>query len=257
MKNLVVLFSSLNVPYTFAVILVLGDLHIGIGSQEEKLKKLSLLLENFKEIDAVVFLGDIFDFYFECPEKVEEVYSDYLSIFKQFVGTASVFYLQGNHDFFPMRKLEQIGFKIISRDLIMEKYGRKIFFTHGDLLSFRGRFTRSFLTLPLWQSLMKFLPCNLIYTIARKISHWSRRRSSSRPLKRENFKKIEELLNHFDIVFTAHFHEPIIKRYNDKKIYCNPGDWLRYFTFLTLDCDFLTLWGFDNSLIVKLEEVKI
>ncbi|MDI6851882.1 MAG: UDP-2,3-diacylglucosamine diphosphatase [bacterium] len=237
------------------MILVLGDLHIGIG-REEKLSKLNLIFENFKELDAVIFLGDIFDFYFECPEKVEEVYGYYLSVFKQLAGTTTVFYIQGNHDFFPMHKLEQIGVKIISRDLIMERRGKSIFFTHGDLLSFKGRVTRSFISLPLWQSLMKLLPCNLIYAIARKISEWSRRRSSARPLKRENFKKIEELLSNFDIVITAHFHKPIINRYGNK-IYGNPGDWLRYFTFLTLNGEFLTLWGFDNSLIVKLEEVKI
>jgi UDP-2,3-diacylglucosamine hydrolase len=238
------------------VILVLGDLHIGIGGQEEKAEKLKRIFDNFKELESVVFLGDVFDFYFECPKKVEEIYGDYLHLFQQFTKSTPVFYIQGNHDFFPLKKLEQIGFTIISRELVLEKWGKKMFFTHGDLLSVRGRITRRFLTFPLWQSLMKFLPCDFTYAIARKISRWSRGRSSAKPLKEKNFKKVEKLLSYYDIVVTAHFHRPMLRRYGDK-IYANPGDWLTYFTFMTISSELLTLWKLEGSLIVKVEEVKI
>jgi hypothetical protein len=48
----------------------------------------------------------------------------------------------------------------------------------------------------------------------------------------------------------------MLRRYGDN-IYANPGDWLTYFTYMTISPGLLTLWKLEGSLIVKVEEVKI
>ncbi len=239
------------------MILVLGDLHLGLKDNDLKIQRLEQLFKEFNDIEILILLGDIFDFYFECPEKVKEIYGPVLRLFETKANHFPIFYLQGNHDFFPLRLISEMGIKIISKDFALNYSGKKIYFTHGDLLTLSGRVTRTFLTFSLRQKMAKLLPCELIYSLASRISRWSRKRSQAKPLTPKIFRKIDDLLKESDIVVTAHLHNPIIEIHKDNKIYANPGDWIKFYTFLTLQNSHITLWKFEDSLIVKEKEVKI
>ncbi len=239
------------------MILVLGDLHLGLVENDPKIQRLEQLFKEFSDIEILILLGDIFDFYFECPEKVKEIYGPVLNLLEKEAKKFPIFYLQGNHDFFPLGLLSEIGVKVISKDFILNYSGKKIYFTHGDLLTLSGRATSTFLTFPLWQKMAKLLPCEFIYSLASRISRWSRKRSQAKPLTSKIFHKIEELLRQNEIVITAHLHNPMIETYQGNKIYANPGDWIKFYTFLTLQNSHITLWKFEGSLIVKKKEVKI
>ncbi|MEO0230017.1 MAG: UDP-2,3-diacylglucosamine diphosphatase [candidate division WOR-3 bacterium] len=238
------------------MILVLGDLHIGLVYDSSKTEKLNIILDRFKDAEMLIMLGDIFDFYFECEDVVMNKYRDIINLLEKTAKKIPVFYIQGNHDFFPLKILQERGIKVIKKDLLLFRKGKSFYFTHGDLLSLEGFMTRIFLTFKLWQVLMKLLPCNFIYSIASAISKWSRKRSSQKSIK-ESFKKAQKrLLKKYDCVITAHLHKPLIERTPENKIYLNPGDWLTFYTFATLEDNQITLWEIKDE-INKKEVVKL
>lgn len=239
------------------MIIILGDLHLGLKEDQQKYLKLKTLLEQFPNPEAIVLLGDIFDFYFECTKQVKKLYGPFIDLISSRAAEIPVYYIMGNHDFFPLTILQKAGVRIKTRDLRISLGTKSVYFTHGDLLTPGGIITRVFLSFKLWYLLMKLIPCGIVYSIAGRISQWSRKNSASRPLKESVLTRVERLLFRSDVVITAHFHLPIIKLYEGGKVYANPGDWLEFNTFMTLDESLLTLWRFDNSLIVKEKEVKI
>lgn len=233
------------------MILVLGDLHIGLVDGSSKTEKLHKILEFFKDAEMLVLLGDIFDFYFECEHVAMEKYHDFIKLLENTVKKMPVFYVQGNHDFFPLKILQERGIKIIKKDLLLFKNGKSFYFTHGDLLSMQGLMTRIFLTFKLWQVLMKLLPCNLIYSTATVISKWSRKRSAQKNITESFEKRRKRLLQKYDCVVTAHLHRPLIERTPEGKIYMNPGDWLTFYTFATIEDKQLTLWEIKDEISQK------
>ncbi len=239
------------------MILILGDLHIGLEADLGKIRWLKRIFEYFSNIEMLILLGDIFDFYFECPQKAIEKYGEVIDIIADVATKKPVFYIQGNHDFFPLRLLQERGVKTVSKDISLFWNEKSIYFTHGDLLTPPGVITRAFLTIKLWQFFMKLLPCNLIYSIAQKISKWSRKRSSQKEIKKAVQKKLEKLLLKHEIVITAHLHRPIVQKYNSGKIYINPGDWLSYYTFVTLENNRIILWELKEEQIKEKEVIML
>jgi len=83
------------------MILVLGDLHLGLENNMEKFSKLRLVFEQFPNPEKIVLLGDIFDFYYECPRYARDIYGPFIDLISTKARESVVFYVQGNHDFFP------------------------------------------------------------------------------------------------------------------------------------------------------------
>lgn len=224
----------------------------------EKFSKLRLVFEQFPNPEKIVLLGDIFDFYYECPRYARDIYGPFIDLISTKARESVVFYVQGNHDFFPLELLRKAGLEVRAKEVIIPLKNKLIYFTHGDLLSFEGIFTRIFLSFKLWQLLMKLIPCNIIYSIAKRISHLSRKKSSSRPpFTKDVERRIERLCAKYDVVVTAHFHNPILRTTESGAIYANPGDWLQFYTFMTIEESEAIIWRFNDTLIVKEKEVKI
>jgi len=239
------------------MILLLGDLHIGLGDSQKKLELLKFILNGFSHAEKVVFLGDIFDFYYECPETVMELYGEFLSTLKNLRAQKEVLYVQGNHDFFPMKLLINCGVKLSAKGFKITYHGKSIYLTHGDLLTLSGLMTRIFLSFPLWNILMKLIPCPLIYGIARRISTLSRKRSSSKALTESIPEPVRKLFKKYDIVVTAHFHKPVAEKLGEGKIYVNPGDWLEYYTFGVITDGKVNIFKVSDNEFIKLSEVEI
>lgn len=231
--------------------LFLADTHL-LDPEDDRYKRLLTFLElQCGSLRSLVMLGDIFEFWLGYRHTVFAAYVPLLDILRrlQASGTELVF-VEGNHDFHlgPYFS-ETLNCRILPDGGELERDGRRIFIAHGDLVNPRDtgyRCLRRVLRHPLTRCLLKWVPPDLAWGVARWASAKSACRNGGRDrhsLPREDLIAYARryFTKGFDTVVTGHFHVPLLHRENGNTLIAL-GDWTNQPSYLFLEKGEFTLY---------------
>lgn len=224
------------------------DAHLGAGTDTmDRERELCALLDRIKEDAAkVVFLGDMFDFWFTYKYVVPKGFIRLLGRMAEMADAGiELHFFVGNHDMWMFDYLNDEMDIIMHNDpCVLEYDGKRFLVGHGDGLGHldkRYDCLRRIFRSRLNQRLFSILPEWMTFGLA---TGWSRSSRKSHIRKDPNIfeyqgddregiviycrKRMEK--EHFDYCVFGHRHTPLIKEITadngTKSTYVNVGDWL-------------------------------
>lgn len=236
----------------------LSDFHLGAPTAATSLqreKKLVAFLQNIQSSAEEIFiLGDIFDFWFEYKTVVPKGFTRLLGTIAAITDAGiPVHVFVGNHDMWMKDYFSnELGCKVYHEPVIMERQGKKLFIGHGDGLGpgdhgykfikkiFRNRFCQ-------WA--FGVLHPDWGIQLANYFSRKSRLKTGEADsifLGEENEWLVQyskEVLQQqqIDYFIFGHRHLPMDIELQEGSRYINLGDWIKHFTYATLDTGLLQL----------------
>ncbi|MBP5542414.1 MAG: UDP-2,3-diacylglucosamine diphosphatase [Bacteroidales bacterium] len=224
------------------------DAHLGAGADTlEREKALCQLLDDIAPKAAkVVFLGDMFDFWFTYRHVVPKGYTRLLGRMAQMSDAGiEMHFFVGNHDMWMFDYLQkEMGIVMHDEPEVMVFDGKRFLVGHGDGL---GHLDRTYDILR-WifrnrvnQRLFSILPEWMTFGIA---ARWSQKHRSGKLRKKPEilefqgddnegiilYCKERMMKEHFDYCVFGHRHTPLVKEISTPEgvtaTYCNVGDWL-------------------------------
>lgn len=223
--------------------LFLADAHLRQPSDKNYRALLTFLDAQCGQVDILVLLGDIFDFWIGNGEILAE-HAPMIEALERLKeqGTRLV-YIEGNHDFHlgPVFT-ERLGCRVLADGGTLEIDGRKVFLAHGDLANSQDKGylrLRRFFRSKAFALLVRHLPAGLLQRIARLASRESRKTSTG---KRHRWPATELLKTHarrhfgtgHQVVVTGHFHQPFHIRQKEGELVAL-GDWIEQFSYAVCD----------------------
>lgn len=224
------------------------DAHLGAGADTlQREKELCQLLERMKEDAAmVIFLGDMFDFWFTYRHVVPKGFTRLFGQMAQLADAGvELHYFIGNHDMWMFHYLEEeMTITMHDDPAVLEYDGKRFLIGHGDGLGhldhtydclrwiFRNRVN---------QKLFSSLPEWMTFGIA---SGWSQKKRSTRLRKKPEILEYQGddregivlycrermMKEYFDYCVFGHRHTPLVKEIaadnGTATTYVNVGDWL-------------------------------
>lgn len=192
-------------------------------------------------------LGDLFDFWFEYRHAVP---IGYHWLFRRFLelreAGVPVTFLAGNHDYWCMDFLaRELGVETHADPIGVTLQGRRIWMAHGDGLIHRDvgyRLLRRMLRNRACIAAYRLLHPDLGIPLAHGSSSGSRAVTEQRDIALGAYRRevvLPRLAEGFDAVLLGHIHVPIHQREGDGE-FMFLGDWLRAFTYATLEDGVLT-----------------
>ncbi len=204
------------------------------------------------DADHLFILGDLFDFWVEYRHAIRPDYFNVLCSLKSLVQHGvKIHYIAGNHDFALGTFLtDYIGIQIHLDSWKMMDGTHRIYLTHGDGLISDDKgyqVLKYFLRNPILQHGYRLLHPDIGVGLASFFSKLSRSRGKQKVPKfgPKHYRQAAWSLadKGFDMVLMGHTHQPeIIVRHD--KIYCNTGDWIKSFTYASLESNTLRLWRY-------------
>jgi UDP-2,3-diacylglucosamine hydrolase len=230
----------------------LSDFHLGAPNHEASLvreKRIVKFLDEIKNDAAVIFiLGDLFDFWYEYKKVVPKGFVRILGKLAELTDSGIIIhFFVGNHDMWMSGYFEQeLNIRVFYDPEEFEFNGKKFLVGHGDGLGpgdhkykfmkkvFRNRFSQW-----LFGMLHPASGIGLADYFSRK-SRAATGNEDERFLGEEKEWLIvysRELLQkkHFDFFVFGHRHLPIEFKLNDKSVYINLGDWIKYNSYAEFD----------------------
>ncbi len=221
-------------------ILFLADAHLVHPDDLNYRHFLTFLKGQLGQVDTLVLLGDIFEFWIGTQRTAYAAQLPALQLLEkfQYQGTQIV-YVEGNHDFnlapyfadWPNVTVLPDGGGFTLGD-------QEVFLAHGDLANpdDRGyRLLRTFLRSAPLRWLAHILPSGLSWRIAERASRQSKR---SRNKKSRRWPAQDILSNYardisqrgYPIIVTGHFHQPFHEKGDDYELVAL-GDWIHQFSY--------------------------
>ena len=223
----------------------ISDAHLGAGvDSPQRERELCTLLDQMKQDAAmVVFLGDIFDFWFTYRYVVPKGHVRLLGKMAELTDAGiPLHFFIGNHDMWLFDYLkDELGAVMHDEPDTLEFDGKRFLIGHGDGLGHLDRrydIIRHIFRSRLNQRLFALLPSGLTFGIAHAWSNHSRKGHIKKNPQifeyqgdnREGIviycrQRLEK--EHFDYCVFGHRHTPMVK--DDclpGSIYVNVGDWL-------------------------------
>ena len=223
-----------------------SDVHLGEQTQELEKKKTERFTRFLKEVeqsaDAIFFVGDLFDFWFEykyvIPKKHFMVIHQLARMREHGV---KITYLAGNHDFWLGEFFDrELGIKTVLDEWTGEIEGKGFYLFHGDGVAVKDsgyRFLKKILRNRLSIKLYRWIHPDLGIPFARFVSGSSRQYTNRVNLNDQNdyidFAR-ERFKEGYDYVIMGHRHNPFLYNEGDKK-YINLGDWIDHFSYAIFD----------------------
>jgi UDP-2,3-diacylglucosamine hydrolase len=240
----------------------ISDAHLGAKSpgNEAREQHLTHFLRSLEGRARYLYiLGDLFDFWIEYTHAIRPAYFNVLRTLRCLVESGTeIHYLAGNHDFALGPFLEKtIGIRLHRDHYTLSLQGKNLHLHHGDGLvasELGYRLLRAVLRNPVNLRLYKLLHPDIGIPLACFFSYSSRNllgRSTSER-KREQYRRCARsiLSRGADIVIFAHTHSPELRRFGTKT-YCNTGEWIRRYTFASLEDGVLSLWEYFSGRAVQ------
>lgn len=224
--------------------LFIADAHLREWDFEQQTRIIRFLEREKRNLETLVILGDLFEFWFGFEPFAFEGYKPVLDKLEELVkGGVHIRYTEGNHDFGLGTYFEDtLGAQIDVNDAVIDLDGKRIYMAHGDLVNRKDRFYRIFrrvLKNPFTYWIMRRAGPRASKKVAAFLSSISTgRREEESPEKSERtfqhfaMKKVGE---GFDVVILAHNHLPQSCSFEidgKQTHYFNVGDWLDHFSFL-------------------------
>ncbi len=240
-----------------------SDFHLGVPDFEKSLireKKICKWLDMVKQDATEIYLlGDLFDFWFEYKHVVPKGYSRFLGKISEITDSGiPVTFFKGNHDMWTFGYLEkELGVKMISDELIIERNGKKFFLHHGDGLGpgDKGyKWIRSLFRSRFGISLFGFLHPYLGAGLAQFLSRNSRIRNkeNDKVYFGDDKEFIAQFCNetlereHYDYFICGHRHLPLDITLKGGARYINLGEWVNDFTYAVWNGTELELKVFES-----------
>ena len=238
-----------------------SDFHLGSPDENTSRIREKLIvrwLDMIKADASELFLvGDIFDFWFEYSKAIPKGFIRFQGKLAELADSGiKITFFKGNHDMWMFDYFtKEIGVEIISNELIIERFGRKIYLHHGDGLgpgdgSFK--ILKKIFRSKLCQWLFARLHPNLGLWIGQS---WSLRRRHNEEEKKFWGLEYEwiaqyckEVLKkeYFDYMIFGHRHMTLDIPLGDSR-YINLGEWFKTNSYAVLDEDGLRLEYFEKS----------
>lgn len=213
-----------------------SDVHLGAFS-----RKKNSLLEN--EIITLVryckkhsiqihILGDLFDYWMECPDFIPELGKKLLDEFEQYNKNLRATFITGNHDYWTISHFSDRGFAVHSEELILSFGDKKILLFHGDGLANKNfglprprlnHFLRNHLFVKAYQQIFSGKTAN---TIMKKFSDFTRDHENFSPERLSLWSKSFFKHNQMDYIITGHDHVPRVETF-EYGTYLNCGAFYR------------------------------
>ncbi|MBI5892958.1 MAG: UDP-2,3-diacylglucosamine diphosphatase [Deltaproteobacteria bacterium] len=202
-------------------------------------------LDNLKDVNLLVILGDLFDFWNGRNKIAHKHHKPILDkLLKLKNSGAKIIYLEGNHDFFMGRIFtETLNADVYSDSAEITFDNKKIFLAHGDMVNKKDygyRILRYFLRSWLMRIVFYILPSTMVWQIANAMSKGSRQYLAKGVKYDEMFIDYarDKWKQGYDAVMLGHAHSPKIFKQADndsEKFYINPGDWISHFTCIVYE----------------------
>lgn len=224
------------------------DAHLGAGPDTlERERELCSLLDRIKEDAAkVVFLGDMFDFWFTYKYVVPKGFVRLLGRMADLADAGvELHFFVGNHDMWMFDYLkDEMEITMHNDPCVLEFDGKRFLVGHGDGLGHQDKrydCLRRIFRSRLNQRLFSILPEWMTFGLA---TGWSRSSRKSHIKKTPDIFKYqgddregiviycrERMANeHFDYCVFGHRHTPLVREITadngTKSTYVNVGDWL-------------------------------
>ncbi len=230
----------------------LSDFHLGVPTHAKSLereKQVVAFLDSIKHnAEAIYFVGDLFDFWFEHTYTVPKGFVRLLGKMAELADSGITIHIfTGNHDMWMFDYLEQeIGAKIHRQSITLNLNGKKLLVGHGDGLGPRDygyKFIKQVFANPVCQWLFARLHPNFSFGLA---NFWSRRSRVANGDSDEVYHGDDkEFLmvycneiadrDSIDYFIFGHRHLPLDKKVGKHSRYINLGDWIRYYTYASWD----------------------
>lgn len=229
-----------------------SDFHLGVAAQDDSItreRKIARWLDEIKDsAEAIYFLGDVFDYWFEYGSVIPKGYSFFFSKIRELRDAGiPMYYFTGNHDMWMFRYMEdEYGIPIYREAISREIQGKKVFLAHGDGLGpgdHGYKLIKKIFNNPICQWLYARIHPNGGLWLMKKFSHKSRLMTKEEELDFhiENEWIAQFAMDHIkkndiDYYIMGHRHLPI--KYplptiegKGNSTYYNLGDWLHHYSY--------------------------
>ncbi|MFZ9700336.1 MAG: UDP-2,3-diacylglucosamine diphosphatase [Flavobacteriales bacterium] len=237
--------------YTRGTVFIVSDAHLGVPGKAESLAREKQLVDWINtvapEAEAIVLLGDIFDFWYELRQAVPRGYTRLLGCLAEWTDRGlPIHFFPGNHDMWTYGYLaEECGLNVHFEGELWNIGGRSCFLAHGDGLGpgdYSYKFFKRIFRSPFFRWCFSRLHPNFSFGLAQ----WLSRRSRAAHAEAEKTFLGEERewlyqyalqrsagLSNTDFIF-GHRHLPGIHSLPGGSRYINTGDWLSHFSYLKI-----------------------
>ncbi|TAG52637.1 MAG: UDP-2,3-diacylglucosamine diphosphatase [Cytophagales bacterium] len=218
-----------------------SDFHLGAPQgkiSELRERKIISWLDSIKsEAQAVFFVGDIFDFWFEYSYTIPKGFSRFMGKLAEISDAGIEIYIfPGNHDLWMFGYFQsEFKAKVFRKPIKLNCQGKSFFITHGDGLG-PGDYSYKLLQIAFesrfFQYIFTLFPTNFCYWIA---ENWSQKSRISNLKFEERFLGEKEWLwqfskeieskNHHDFYIFGHRHLVLDLPVNQTSRYINLGEW--------------------------------
>lgn len=231
-------------------ILAISDCHYKYNlSNREDASNAQILLRFLKtcvgKYDLVVWVGDIFDLWWDGKYTVVKQYFPLLKIMAELHESgARLVFISGNHDFWFGDFLPDfIGCEIHPEGFTLKTDGKVMRFEHGDTHTtndLRYQLYRKLIRMKTIRQLFALLHPDIALSLGTLLSRSSRTRKEHDALRTAKTKGLKHYAaglikqNKADIVIMGHSHNPALERLGSG-FYANCGDWLGHYSYIEID----------------------
>ena len=199
---------------------------------------LNFLHEIRPDLTELYILGDLFEIWFEYHLVFPKDYFRLLAVLYSILNEGrSIHYILGNHEISIGDFLKNFGFTVHRGPTVFEIDGQRVLLAHGNTIDKRlwTSLWDRLLTSRLNHKLFRLIHPDLGISLAQSVARFSRKQDPSRELDLMLESYASRMLNDVDIVIMAHSHNPVFKELARDKYYVNTGDWVRHFSYATIE----------------------
>jgi UDP-2,3-diacylglucosamine hydrolase len=216
----------------------ISDAHIRTDKSERCRTLIKFLDEIRPRLSDLYIIGDLFEIWFEYKLVFPKDYFRLLASLHRILNEGKrVHYVLGNHEVAIGNFLEDFGFNVYPGPSIFRIDGRRVLLAHGNTIDKRlwTSFWENLLTSRLNHMLFRLLHPDIGIALAQSIARFSRKQQPSRKLMYMLENYAVRRLREVDIVILAHSHCPVFKKIQQDKYYINAGDWVKNFSYVTIE----------------------
>ena len=221
----------------------LSDAHFTGENRDDQDRLIRFLEMERENLDTLVLLGDLFEFWFGFEGHIYKEYAPILEKLKSLSHRGvRIKYVEGNHDFCLGSFFEEdLGAEVYSDEMEETLGGKRVYIAHGDRVNPRDygyRLFRRTVKNRFSYALIRWGGPGLSKKIAKQLSARSRRKNHEQlpghiPIFRTF--AMHKFREGIDIVILGHSHSPekVVERIDGReKFYFNVGDWMTSFSYL-------------------------
>lgn len=224
-------------------IVFIADAHLK-GLCDPSQAKLSEFLDSITGVDALIVLGDLFDFWTGFKDVVYYHYLPVLNSLKNLKDSGTkIVYIEGNHDFTMGEFFTEVLEADVYQDFFeLEADGKSFYLSHGDTvkMSLSHAVWRRFLRTSFFRLLTKIFTPGVAWKVAGLLSSKSRKYNKRGVLIERRLKEFarKKIGTGTDAVVFGHSHVSGV--YDEvvgglRGTYANPGSWTDDMSYLVYE----------------------